>query len=73
MNSIKKIGTMVGRGDYLVRQGSKLMVKAYICKVCGKEGVRSQIREHIEANHLEGISLRCKLCEKALRSGQLIT
>ena len=28
---------------------------AYICKVCGKEGQCNAIKDHIEANHLEGI------------------
>ena len=30
--------------------------KAKICKVCGKEGAGIAIRDHIEANHLEGLS-----------------
>ena len=31
--------------------------KAYLCKVCGKEGKGNAIKDHIEANHLEGISI----------------
>ena len=31
--------------------------KAKICKVCGKEGPGIAIRDHIEANHLEGLIL----------------
>ena len=42
--------------------------KANICKVCGKEGQWVAIRDHIEANHLEGVSLQCNNCEKAFRS-----
>ena len=38
------------------------------CKVCGKEGVATQIRDHIEANHLEGIIIPCNLCDKTFRS-----
>ena len=38
--------------------------KAYTCKVCGKEGMGSAIKDHIEANHLEGIIVPCNLCEK---------
>jgi len=34
------------------------------CKVCGKEGMGSAIKDHIEANHIEGIVLPCNLCEK---------
>ena len=42
--------------------------KADVCKVCGKEGMASAIKDHIEANHLEGISIPCNLCEKIFRS-----
>ena len=41
---------------------------AKICKLCGKEGQSMGIRDHIEANHLEGVSLPCNLCEKTYRS-----
>ena len=40
----------------------------YICNVCGKEGKHSQVRDHIEAKHLEGISVPCNYCEKMFRS-----
>ena len=43
---------------------------AQICKVCGKEGKGSHIRDHIEANHLEGIVISCSLCDKTFRSRQ---
>ena len=43
-------------------------VKAYTCKVCGKEDMKSNIKDHIEANHLEGIVTPCKLCDKTFRS-----
>ena len=42
--------------------------KAQVCKVCGKEGMGSAIKDHIEANHLEGISIPCNLCEKIFRT-----
>ena len=41
---------------------------AYICKVCGKEGQGNAIKDHIEANHLEGIIIPCNLCDKTFRS-----
>merc|ERR1719320_1483212 len=40
----------------------------YICNDCGKEGKHSQVRDHIETNHLEGISVPCNFCEKMFRS-----
>ena len=42
--------------------------KADKCKVCGKEGLGSAIKGHIEANHLEGVVLPCNHCEKVFRS-----
>ena len=42
--------------------------KAFICKVCGKEDRVTNIKNHIEANHLEGISLPCDHCDKAFSS-----
>ena len=42
--------------------------KADKCKVCGKEGMGSAIKDHIEANHIEGIVIPCNLCEKTFRS-----
>ena len=41
---------------------------SYQCKVCGKEGHGSNIKKHIEANHLEGLLVPCNLCEKRFRS-----
>jgi len=42
--------------------------KADICTVCGKEGKGSAIKDHIEANHLEGVSIPCNYCEKLFRT-----
>ena len=40
----------------------------YRCKSCGKEAANSDLKKHIEANHLEGISIPCNICEKTFRS-----
>merc|ERR1712129_536344 len=42
--------------------------KADIYTICGKEGTASNIMDHIEANHLEGVSLPCTSCDKKFRS-----
>ena len=42
--------------------------RARICKVCGKEGNRTVIMYHIEANHVTGISIPCELCGKSFKS-----
>ena len=64
----EKIETMMVRSETMVRGPHKNMIKAYVCQVCGKEGQRTNIKDHIEANHLEGISIPCSLCEKTFRS-----
>ena len=33
-----------------------------VCNVCRKEGIHRQVKNHIEANHLEGISIPCNFC-----------
>ena len=48
--------------------GTPCQKKAFICKVCGKEEVFAVIRNHIEANHLEGISIPCAMCVKVFTS-----
>ena len=47
--------------------------RARICKVCGKEGSRTIIMNHIEANHITGISIPCDLCGKAFKSRNVLT
>ena len=36
--------------------------RATICTVCGKEGQWNAIRNHIEANHITGVSHSCNIC-----------
>jgi hypothetical protein len=60
----EQIQTMISRGQNLMSNGNR----AYICQVCGKEGQVSNIKDHIEANHIDGISLPCNTCGKIFRS-----
>jgi len=39
-----------------------------ICKVCGKEGRSGDIKKHIEANHIEGVSLTCDFCSNSFQT-----
>ena len=56
---VKSMWTVIRRNDQ----------RFYSCNVCGKEGTfPTQMRDHIEANHIEGISLPCNFCEKTFRS-----
>ena len=41
--------------------------KAVVCKLCGKEGKGQNIKDHIEATHLDGIVLPCNWCQKTFR------
>ena len=63
-----QIDTLMSRSETMVRGANKQMIKAFVCQVCGKEGQKTNIKDHIEANHLEGISIPCSLCEKIFRS-----
>ena len=42
--------------------------KASVCKVCGKEGFFTSIKNHIERFHLEGFIVSCNQCEKTYNS-----
>ena len=64
-----KVKSMMEKSQNLTPDGSK---KAHICKVCGKEGAGIAIRDHIEANHLEGVSLLCNVCGKVFRSRAIL-
>ena len=60
----EQIFAMMTKGSRKNAQGKSL----YVCHACGKESVQSQMKDHIEANHLEGISLPCNYCDKIFRS-----
>ena len=57
------VKAMMETSENLIQEG-KWQKRAKICKACGKEGPLSNIKQHIEANHLEGLSLPCNLCDK---------
>ena len=40
----------------------------HACIVCGKEGTYSQIKKHIETNHVVGVIIPCHFCKKVLKS-----
>ena len=68
MNELdEKIETMMYKGENKVKSENK-MVPAYVCKVCGKKNRRSYLKNHIESNHLEGISFPCNRCEKTSKT-----
>ena len=60
----EKVKSMMEKGQNRTSDGRFMK----ICKVCGKEGAGIAIRDHIEANHLDGIALPCDVCGKIFRS-----
>ena len=48
--------------------GPKGQGKLRICKVCGKEDSWQNVSNHIEANHIAGISIPCGLCGQVFRT-----
>ena len=46
--------------------------RSRICKMCGKEGSMQNIKDHIEANHITGISIPCDLCGKSYKSRDVL-
>ena len=61
----EKVKSMMEKSQNLAPNGKSV---GHACKVCGKEGSGINIRDHIEANHLEGVSLPCNICGKDCRS-----
>ena len=69
----EKVRSMMEKGEKMIPAGKRangtpIQARLSICKVCGKEGHWNRIRDHIESNHLEGISISCDFCEKTLSS-----
>ena len=62
-----RVKSMMTKSQNMVQLGNQRRT-AEICKVCGKEGNPQAIKDHIEAKHLEGVSLPCNICEKTFRS-----
>ena len=70
----EKVKSMIERGQKMLpagkqtKNGTPMRQTSCICKVCGKEGLSTQIRNHIEANHLEGVSIPCDFCSKTFQT-----
>ena len=61
----EKVKSMMEKSKNKIANGKQI---AYKCKVCGKEGKDNAIKDHIEANHLDGIVIPCNLCNKTFRT-----
>ena len=61
----EKVKSMMEKGQKIISNGTEDKKRSsFICKVCGKEGLWNLIRNHIESNHLEGVSIPCEYCGK---------
>ena len=75
----EKVNAMMEKTDNPVFTGKQASdgtsneEKVYICKVCGKEGRVTQISNHIETNHLQGISIPCGFCGKVFTTRNALT
>ena len=61
----KKLKTFMVKSENLLRNKSR---RASICKLCGKEGRFTNIRDHIETSHLENMQIPCTNCGKTFTS-----
>ena len=61
----ERVRSMMEKSQNLISNGKQ---KAFTCKICGKEGHGTHIKNHIVANHLEGVSIPCNYCGKTFRS-----
>ena len=66
------VKSMMDTSQNMIRDGN-CQKKAKICKICGKEGGATAIKNHIEVNHLEGVSIPCNQCDKTFRSRNALT
>ena len=63
------VKAMMETSENMVQKGGgRGQERAKICKICGREGRSHVIKEHIEVNHLDGVSIPCNLCDKILRT-----
>ena len=60
----EQVKSMMEKGQKMVPAGKQRNETPSTCKMCGKEGHPSHIKDHIESNHLEGISIPCDYCDK---------
>ena len=68
-----KVLSLTEKGEKMIpngkqENGTTKHAQSYICKVCKKEDKWFNIRKHIEASHIEGISIPCDICDNTFSS-----
>merc|ERR1712129_239838 len=61
----QQVRSLMTKSQNKTKDGRKF---ANMCTVCGKEGYTTEIKDHIERKHLEGVSIPCDFCGKTFRS-----
>ena len=61
----EKVKSLMELTENLVPNGKQ---RAHVCKMCGKEGLGSNIKNHIETYHLEDICVPCGICESTFKT-----
>ena len=61
----QQIKSMMTLANVLSNDGRNRLA---ICNICGKDGPANNMPNHIEANHITGISHSCNICGKTSRS-----
>ena len=69
----EKVKSMMERGQKMIPHGKRAngtpkQETSSICNVCGKEGRPQDIRKHIEANHIEGVTIPCDFCNNSFQT-----
>ena len=60
----EQIKSMMTVADLRTNDGRKLAT----CNTCGKQSASNNMRQHIETNHITGVSHTCNICGKISRS-----
>ena len=65
----EQIKSMITKSDVSTNGQGKMAT----CNACGKQGPLKHMPQHIEANHITGVSHACDICGKHSRSRQLLS
>ena len=65
------VKAMMETSEKIIQEGNQQR-HAKACKACGKEEQATDLKRHIEASHLEGVSVPCNLCDKILRTREAL-
>ena len=61
-NLDEQINSMLDATENFSTRKNGQRFKVFICKVCGKEAEQTDLKRHIEAFHISGITHSCEVC-----------